>query len=338
MLDGYSLDFGYHIIGGGVLSNFNSVLSELDDHLEFVESYIGFIEKDKYNFPFLSKLDKLKIAPNIIRLLFASEKTLRKLDNVSITDTIKRYGKGKMKLILEIFSRSITTINNLDLISTGEMFRAQRNLYRGSKPVGYPKKGLNIVHKKFSDYIKKNGGKIYTNKTVEKIIIKNNKAIGIMVDGKKIHFDIIVSSILVQELFKIADEKFFPEKYVSNLKTLKGTGSLCAYYSLNNINDELIGKTFHFIERDIGVEGGDAVLLAKAEDGVLKNDLIAADGVYVDINLIDGDATTISVDATSHGLGIGDEIRKKHSISIKEWEEKTGRKMKDDLRKDVPLT
>lgn len=39
-----------------------------------------------------------------------------------------------------------------------------------------------------------------------------------------------------------------------------------------------------------------------------------------------------------NGLGIGDDIRKKHSIPIKEWEKKTGRKIKDDLRKDVPLT
>ena len=39
-----------------------------------------------------------------------------------------------------------------------------------------------------------------------------------------------------------------------------------------------------------------------------------------------------------NGLGIGDKIREKHSITIKEWEEKTGRKMKDDLRTDVPLT
>jgi uncharacterized radical SAM superfamily Fe-S cluster-containing enzyme len=39
-----------------------------------------------------------------------------------------------------------------------------------------------------------------------------------------------------------------------------------------------------------------------------------------------------------NGLGIGDKIRDKHSITIKEWEKKTGRKIKDDLRKDVPLT
>jgi uncharacterized radical SAM superfamily Fe-S cluster-containing enzyme len=39
-----------------------------------------------------------------------------------------------------------------------------------------------------------------------------------------------------------------------------------------------------------------------------------------------------------NGLGIGDKIREKHSVTISEWEKKTGKKMKDDLRKDVPLT
>jgi uncharacterized radical SAM superfamily Fe-S cluster-containing enzyme len=39
-----------------------------------------------------------------------------------------------------------------------------------------------------------------------------------------------------------------------------------------------------------------------------------------------------------NGLGLGDKIREKHSIPIKEWEIKFGRKIKDDLRKDVPLT
>jgi uncharacterized radical SAM superfamily Fe-S cluster-containing enzyme len=39
-----------------------------------------------------------------------------------------------------------------------------------------------------------------------------------------------------------------------------------------------------------------------------------------------------------NGLGYGDKIREKHSIPIKEWEQQTDRKLKDDLRKDMPLT
>jgi len=39
-----------------------------------------------------------------------------------------------------------------------------------------------------------------------------------------------------------------------------------------------------------------------------------------------------------NGLGVGDKIREKHSVSIPDWEKKSGKKIKDDLRKDVPLT
>ncbi len=41
---------------------------------------------------------------------------------------------------------------------------------------------------------------------------------------------------------------------------------------------------------------------------------------------------------TYNGLGIGDKIREKHSMTVEEWEKKTGRSLKEDLRKDVPLT
>jgi len=259
MLDGYKLDLGYHAIGGGVLSNTNNILSQLNEHIEILESAVGFIKENGYDFPFLSRIDKIKIFPNIFRLLFSGEETMRRLDFVSMTETIKKYGKGKMRLILEIFSRSITTMNNLDKISTGEMFRAQKGLLKGSKPVGYPKGGLISITQKLADYITNNGGVINLKKSVQKIVIKNKKAVGVLVEEKEEKFDVIISNILIQDLFKITDEKHFPKNYVKEIESLKGTGSLCAYYSLKKIDPALVGKTFHFIERDVGIDGNDAV-------------------------------------------------------------------------------
>ena len=259
MLQGYRLDLGYHAIGGGVMSNLNSVLATLDDHIEVLESSVGFIKENGYDFPFLSRADKLKILPNILRLLLASEKTMRRLDDISMTKTIEQYGQRKMKLVLEIFSRSISTVNNLDRISTGEMFRAQRILLKGSKPVGYPKNGLGEIHQKLANAITSRGGIIQTGKPVQKILIDGTTAIGVMVENKEYKFDKIVSTILVQNIFSIVDEKHFPKRYVNMMKSLQGTGSLCAYYSLKNVDTQLLGKTFHFIERDIGVDGNDAV-------------------------------------------------------------------------------
>jgi len=258
LLKGYSIDLGYHAIGGGVLSNLNKVLNTFNSSIDFLESYVGFIYPDHYDYPFLSRMDKLRILPNIIRLLFSSEKTLKTLDEVSITDTIERYGKGKMKHILEIFSRTITTVNNLDRISTGEMIRAQRNLYRGSKPVGYPVGGLGSIHDHFKDIISDQNGYIYVNEPVEKINISNGKATSITSRTGEHNFDTIIYSGLLQHFSSIVDATVFPKSYLSMLDSLTGTGSLCAYYSLSDVPSDLIGKTFHFIERDCGVDGKDA--------------------------------------------------------------------------------
>ena len=171
MLQGYMLDLGYHAISGGGISNLNSILATFNDHIETFESSVGLIKENGYDFPFLSRVDKLKILPNILRLLLASEKTMRRLDDISIAKTIKRYGQGKMKLVLEIFSRSISTVNNLDRISTGEMFRSQRTLLKGSKPVGYPKNGLEKMHQKLANVITSHGGIIQ----LEKFAINSNR-------------------------------------------------------------------------------------------------------------------------------------------------------------------
>lgn len=259
LLKNYSIDLGYHAIGGGVLSNLNEVLNSFNTSIDFLESYVGFIYPDHYDFPFLSRMDKLRILPNILRLLFSSEKTLKTLDEVSINDTIKTYGKGKMKHILEIFSRTITTVNNLDRISTGEMIRAQRNLYRGSKPVGYPIGGLGSIHDHFKDIILDLHGNIYLNEPVNKINFSNGLATSLTTNAGVHQCDSIIYSGLLQHFSPLVDATIFPKNYLSMLNSLTGTGSLCAYYSIRDVPSDLIGKTFHFIERDCGVDGNDAV-------------------------------------------------------------------------------
>ena len=76
-------------------------------------------------------------------------------------NTIRRYGKGKMKEVLEVNSRLITTVNNLDLISSGEFLRTQKDM--GLKGVRYPKNGLFYLSNKLADFIKQNNGKIFLN-------------------------------------------------------------------------------------------------------------------------------------------------------------------------------
>jgi len=256
MLDGYFLDLGYHVIGGGIIDKLKEVLPPSDEELDILESRLYEQKNDHYGY-FVTNFEKLKMLPNVLRLFFASEKTMKRLDITPIAETIKIYGKGKMKIVLEVNSRLITTVNNLNLISTGDVFRTQKDM--GMKGIRYPKNGLICISKKLADYIKNNKGVINLNSSVSKIIIKEGKAKGVIVDGKKYFFDVVISSIVVQDIFNFVDKSYFPKKYVENIKSLRGTGSLCAYYSLKKIDTGLLGKTFQFIERDVGVDGEDAM-------------------------------------------------------------------------------
>ena len=277
LLDGFYLDLGYHAIGGGEKSNLNEALSCIDEHALFLESAVGMIEHDDVRYPFLSRMAKVSVLPSILRLVFAGEKKLAQLDSVSVEETIKRYDKPKLRAILEVFSRSISTLNDLSQISTGEMLRAQRNLYRGSAPVGYPVGGLGAVNEKLVSRFENLGGRLFLNTSVEKIIVKHNTARGVVVDGKDLFFDAVIYSGLVQDLSSLFEPGEVDEKYASYLSELKPTASLCAYYALSNLDSELIGKTFHFLERDTGLVGCDVVgmidcMTASQDSGLAPKD------------------------------------------------------------------
>ncbi len=277
MLNGYTLDLGFHSIEGGTMSDVGRAIIDVGRQVEMLGSKLGFIRENDFIYPLISTKDKIRFLPNILRLILSGESTMESLDKVSIAETINKYGKGKMKLILELLPRVTTTVNDLCKISTGESFRAsQTNLRRGSSPVGYPKGGLVSLSNVFANEIKRKDGEIHLGNKVKRIIIDDGKASGVIVDDNEYKFDIVVSNIPVQYLFNIAPEKQFPRKYVNKLKSLEGTGSLCAYYSFNHIDPKLIGKSFLFIERDAGVKGNDAVgmiefVTALPESGIAPN-------------------------------------------------------------------
>jgi protoporphyrinogen oxidase len=265
-----TLDLGFHMIGSGIVVKLREILMEYFENITIYKSRL-YEQKNNHFGYFATTADKLAMLPNITRLLLSSEKTMKELDTVPMTETIKKYGKGKMKIVLEVNSRLISTINNLDLISTGEVFRTQKDMKLGG--VNYPKDGLRKISQTLATYIEKNGGTIHLNSPVTKILIKNKKAEGVFVADQEYLFDVILSNILVQNLFTIADEQQFPKEYVTNIKALEGTGSLCAYYSFKQLDPQLLGKSFIFIERNIGVDGNDAVgmidfISAKPETGL----------------------------------------------------------------------
>lgn len=255
LLKGYRLDLGFHLMGGGDKAAPMQILSSLGAHQEIIGSRLGFIG-DAIDYPYLTLTEKLSMLPRILQLLFSRKKTIAALESVSMAETIKKYGRGKMRLTLELFSRLITTVNDLGRISTGEMFWAQRELM-GSRPVSYPVGGLGSLAHTFTVWLEEHGGRLL-HQEVHEVIVDNHRVRGLIAE-KRHDYDIVVSNLPIQDTFAVVDENAFPATWVDDAKSLEGTGSLCAWYALRELDPWLMGKAFAFIERDAGVDGKDAV-------------------------------------------------------------------------------
>ena len=256
-MEGYKIDLGFHLIGGGKRGACVRLLREINANINFIGSRLGFIGKS-IDYPILKAGDKIAMLPRILQLLLTRKSKIEEMKKISIDEMIRRYGRGKMKLVLELFPRLITTVNDLSKISAGETFFAQRELL-GGDPVVYPQGGLGTIAKEMANYIDAKGGKIFLNKEVERIVIEDGIAKGVEVDENFKEYDAVVSTIPVQHLFHIADKKEFPNEWVKYITSLKGTGSIISYHALHEIDKELLNKSFVFIERNTGFEGNDVV-------------------------------------------------------------------------------
>ena len=248
----YTVDLGFHLIGGGKRGACIKLLKGLGIETEYAGSRLGFIG-DEIKYPILSAKDKFSILPRIFQLLFTRKSKIEEMKKISMEEIIKKYGKGKMKMILEIFPRLITTVNDLSKISAGETFFAQRELM-GGDPVVYPCKGLISISNSLVKYL---SGKahIFLNKKVDKILIEDGKAVGIKIGEEEKEYDAIVSTIPVQHFFTLADKKEFPDEWVEYIKNLRPTGSVVSYHALNQLDENLINKSFVFMEKNVDFEG-----------------------------------------------------------------------------------
>lgn len=252
----YKVDLGFHLVGGGKKGGCIKLLKELKTEIKYAGSKLGFIGQ-QIKYPILSPKDKFSILPRIFQLLFARKSKIEEMKKISMEEIIEKYGKGKMKLILELFPRLITTVNDLSRISAGETFFAQRELM-GGDPVIYPYGGLSSISNALAKYIHKRG-KIFLNKKVNKILIEDGKAVGIEVGKEERIYELIISTIPVQHFFTIADEKEFPEEWVNYIKNLTSTGSVVSYHALDEMDENLLNKSFVFIERNVDFEGNSVV-------------------------------------------------------------------------------
>jgi len=101
--------------------------------------------------------------------------------------------------------------------------RIPTKFHGGKFPVyHYIKNGCGELVKALADYITENGGKIYTNSKVQKIVIKSNKVEGIQLEnGDNIDADLVLASGgMFNTFYNLVGKEYLPDDFIKNIENI----------------------------------------------------------------------------------------------------------------------
>jgi protoporphyrinogen oxidase len=181
-------------------------------------------------------------------------KNWQKLDNLSAVNWIKKWEgkKGYFKFWDNLFELKF---GNLKDEASAPWFwsrisilaQSRKNIFK--EVLGFMNGGSNTLLKKLQTEIEKNGGSIYLNSPIKSIDFQNGAVSSITTDNKQIPYDIVISTIPLQYLNKLAK---LPLNEAESLKSLENIGCVCVAVKVSrsvtnnfitNIADDRLGVT-----------------------------------------------------------------------------------------------
>ncbi len=262
LLDGYTLDIGYHAIsanGAGYMLDFEDQiggLGEVTKHgAQYGNYYQGRIYRDVAGSNIDPNLKKIAKEQNIPYLAFYTDayglpdEEIDRLEKVSFKTWADQRGISKSDIIfdhLHSVSTLFSTINDPDDISMGDIFRYFKHAFgpklkRGvlGYSGGFVGRGTMEWSKAVVQKFKAFGGETLFQTMVQEILTREGRVFGVRArtpDGERTFLaDRVISNIPAQQTFKVIDRSHFPEEWVSRVKTMYGYGSYVPYMGLNKL-------------------------------------------------------------------------------------------------------
>jgi prolycopene isomerase len=261
MLKGYTLDVGYH----GVALNGDGYFLDLDERLGTGVQMVGNLNSTYIGDEWYMDFHAGKIDDRLMRLLREqkipmhrfyvaaaklTEKDYDALETVSVTQWCKDNGLYENKTVfgmIHAVSTLITTINDPDDISIGDIFRYMGTVInprfkagRAQWPSGFTTGGIMRWSQAVARRFEELGGTLLLETRVREIAIENGRATGVVIEdasgaSRRIAGGKVVSNIPIQDAFKVADKGAFPGDWADRMEGLYGYGSIAPYFGLNKL-------------------------------------------------------------------------------------------------------
>ncbi len=241
--DGYTIDYGIHLIRFGPKSAISRICQHLGRAVKYVDlgkSYVkdeggkikvfptdpgGFLTSRMFTFSERWKL--IKLMARLRRQSFAD------LNSVSVKDWMDREGiRGGMRRYFTLVSASMMVCPFIEQSSSGEMLTNMQKVLQTGRSVMYPLGGWEPLFELFLGKIKEKG-EVRVNAKVDRVVIENSQAVGIKVGEDLIKGNAVITCIPCQKLFPaILAEEDLPEDYVRMCKDQRPTSGVVLDYGL----------------------------------------------------------------------------------------------------------
>ena len=170
-----------------------------------------------------------------------SDEEIEKLTYVPTNQWVASYTDDPMARCIMISFVSQYLCVPFDQASTGEFIKVFREGMT-AKSTGYPVGGNYAVPKPWLEAIVEFGSEVRTNAKVNKIIVENGTAVGVVLDdGSEYRAPIIISNADIKSTVQeLVGEEYFPADYVARVKDLKfSTHATCIRVLLSEkVNDK----------------------------------------------------------------------------------------------------
>lgn len=263
MLDGYTLDVGYHAVsanGVGYMLDFEEKIGGLDHVVKIGGRWASYFKENIYLDacgPSVDpKLKEIAVRENIPYLDFyrdphaLSDAEIDRLEKVSLKEWADGKGISRNDIIfnhLHTVGTLFSTINNPEDISIGDIFRYFKHAlgpkiakgltrYNGGFVQGGVMAWSQAVAERFASF----GGVLKLNARVKRVEISQGRVTGVVAASQAgmddaFHAGCVVSNIPAQQTFKVIDKAAFPATWVEKTESMYGYGSYTPYFGLSRL-------------------------------------------------------------------------------------------------------
>jgi len=142
------------------------------------------------------------------------------LDDVTVREYFRQYQSLPSRLYgYFAFLTHAFNVGLVDLVPMSEVIKAFQRLV--GQPLGYPRGGFGRMSEDFAAVVKDCGGEVRTRSRVERILVEDGRAAGVVTEDAVYRAPIVVSNAGLQPtVLKLVGEQHFDKSYVSYVKSL----------------------------------------------------------------------------------------------------------------------